>query len=78
MTTEEKLKRAIEFIKKVENIDFNCLDVEDLVSIKGECAECGSCDIDIESRGDCMVVDPRDIDNLKDEAWHVLVDIDAV
>lgn len=80
MTTEEKLAKAIEFIKKIEKLDLNTTDIGTLIHVCGqECEECGSDDVYCEIEGDDIeVILPKEIDDLKDKAWHLLADIDAL
>lgn len=75
LTTEQKLERCIEFIKKIKNIDIPLIDIEDLVSIDAECEDCGSDEIHVEFENGSEVVDPKFVEDLKDEAWHLLADI---
>lgn len=49
---------------------------EDYISYSGYCEECGSDDVDVDIHGDDIeVVDPKCLEELKDEAWHILADI---
>lgn len=76
LTTEQKLEKCIKFIKKIEKMDIPTNYIEDYISYCGYCEECGSDDVDIEVRGDDMkIVDPKYLEELKDEAWHILADI---
>lgn len=88
MTTEEKLQKAIEFIKSIENIksSFNCrfLDIDDLVidvdTNYSICNECGSTDINADYKisnkySYLKFVDSEILDELSDKAWHILADI---
>lgn len=76
MTLEEKLEKAIEFIKHVESIDFpeaGSRDVADFIDVW--CSDCGcNCDYEV---GDIheKFVNASYINELKDQAWHVLADI---
>lgn len=78
MTTEEKLQKAISFIKKIETLSLPMIDVGDIVYIdNSECEDCGSADVHCHiSNEDIQVILPHELDNLKDEAWHILVDIE--
>lgn len=76
MTIEQKLEKCVDFIRKIEKMDIPMNYVEDYISYCGYCEECGSDDVDIEVRGDDMkIVDPKYLEELKDEAWHILADI---
>ena len=76
LTTEQKLEKCVEFIRKIEQMDIPVKRIEDYISYSGYCEECGSEDIDVDIYGDDMwVVDPKYLDEFKDEAWHVLADI---
>lgn len=78
MTDREKLDKAVEFIKKIQNLDLPVRDIRDYVSIVGECGECGSSDIDISIRGDGATLDPDCLEDIRDRAWHVLADIEEL
>ena len=76
LTTEQKLEKCVEFIRKIEKMDIPVKCIEDCISYRGYCEECGSEDVDVDIYGDDMwVVDPKYLDELKDEAWHGLADI---
>lgn len=84
MTTEEKLEKAVEFIKSIERLDksqygnFNMHDLE-----KEAYAYCDECDdmVDVKLQWPSRVslnteyIDWKVIDDLSDQAWHVLADI---
>ena len=83
MTIEEKLSRAIEFIRSIESLNKNS-DYEpfDLDSIDTSCTcnECGSSDCSVVmhlpySSNSSQYVDKNVLDGLVDKAWHVLADI---
>lgn len=78
MTDKEKLELAIKFIKKIERFEYLTIAVEDLVSVRAECCDCGSDEIDVMVVGNDRAVDPKEIEKLQDEAWHVLADIDGL
>ena len=76
LTIEEKFKKCTEFIEKISKIDTPTRYISDCISFSGYCEECGSDDVDVDIYGDDMeIVDPKYIDELKDQAWHLLVDI---
>ena len=76
MTVEEKLKKCKEFIEKISKMDVPVTMIEDHISFSGYCEECGSDDVDVDIYGDdAEIVDPKYIDELKDQAWHLLADI---
>ena len=84
MTTEEKLTKAIEFIKSIEKIDKRNYDTFDLDDIKdGATAYCADCDayVDVDLHWPSNVtlnteyIDYRILDDLSDKAWHVLLDL---
>ena len=78
MTTEQKLERCLEFLDKLERLDFeNGYRIVSTDDVTGKCNECGSTNIDIDSG---MVdghsyIDTEVFDNLKDMIWHVKADI---
>lgn len=80
MSTEEKLQKAIEFIKKIEKMNLPTVEVGDIIHIEdGECEDCGSSDVNCHIVNDDMeVILPNEIDELKDKAWHLLIDIDGL
>lgn len=75
MTTEEKLAYCIKFIEKVNRLPFQKYDIEDFVVVSGHCRDCDSDDICVDFTGTTDLYDPKDIESLKDEAWHVMADI---
>lgn len=83
MTTEEKLVEAIKFIRSIEQLDasnYDMFDRDDIV-VNAYCNECGSSDVGITINFPSNVrcsdeyVSTRLVDDLKDRAWHTLVDI---
>lgn len=76
MTTEEKLEKAIQFIKSIEKMNKKDYDVFNIVDIEGECLECGSDDIELHGPPYSKYIDSKVIDDLKDKAWHILFDLE--
>ena len=74
LTTEQKLERCIEFIKKLEKIEVPIIEIDDL-EIDASCNECGSDDVYVKFRGHNEVIDPKFVDDIRDQAWHILADI---
>ena len=84
MTTEEKLAKAVEFIKSIEKLNkndydtFNLDDVENAAYV--ECTCCGNtANFDFNWPRNVSLnteyIDWKVIDDLSDKAWHVLADI---
>ena len=74
MTIEEKLEKAVEFIKQVSNAEFDVFSSKDVLEeTDAYCNEC--CDIDLDVKYDLEYVHADVIEDLKDKAWHVLADI---
>ena len=85
MTVEEKLEKAIEFIKSIEKMNkkdydtFNIADFEEYAD--GDCLECGE-EVDVKLHWPSHIslnteyIDYRVIDDLKDKAWHILFDLE--
>jgi hypothetical protein len=75
MSTEEKLKLCIDFIKKIEKGDIGEALIVNASNINLEsnfrCGDCGSNDI----YGEAIINIP---DILRDKAWHLLCDIDGL
>lgn len=84
MTTEEKLAKAIEFIKSIEKIDKRNYDTFDLNDIESEsyayCDECGD-NVDFKVHWPRRIslnteyIDYCILDDLSDKAWHILMDL---
>ena len=83
MTTEEKLKKAIEFIESIEKLNkssydhFNISDLEKCAS--GDCDYCGD-DVEVHLHFPSHLktieyIDAKAIDELSDKAWHLLFDL---
>ena len=82
---EEKLEKALEFIRSIEKMNKKDYDVFNIVDLKdkmeGECLECGSDDIELHGPYSSNIslnteyIDSKVIDDLKDKAWHVLFDL---
>ena len=76
LTTEEKLAKAIEFIESIEKMSFPTMTTSDIIdSANPYCIECGcACDIEFNSAND-KYIEFNKVEELKDKAWHLLVDI---
>lgn len=84
LTTEQKLERAIAFIKSMQSLDKSKYDTFDLSDLErsavGVCDECGS-DVDVKLRWPYSInlsteyIDYKVLDDLSDKAWHVLADL---
>lgn len=83
MTTEEKLKKAIEFIESIEKLNkdsydnFNISDLEEYA--RGECDYCGD-DVKVNlyfpsHLKNIKYIDAKVLDDLSDKAWHLLFDL---
>lgn len=76
MTVEEKLEKAIDFIKSIEHLDLPYIIRDDIIDKSYVyCEECGfstsikTCD------GTDRFIEAKYVDDLKDKAWHLLVDL---
>lgn len=74
MTTEEKLEKAVKFIKSVERLDMHSYDIFSSDDINAVCNECESDDISFYGMNG-RYIDCKVLDELSDRAWHVLADI---
>ena len=76
LTTEEKLAKAIEFIESIEKMSFPIMTTSDIIdSADPYCTECDcACDIEFNSAND-KYIEFSKFEELKDKAWHLLVDI---
>ena len=75
MTTNEKLEKAIDFIKSIEQLDVPCIMTSDITNnMHAYCEECGQ-ECDIEIAYPQKYVEATAIDELKDKAWHLLADL---
>lgn len=75
MTIQEKLDKAIEFIAKIEKMQFDITTAKDIIDDANiYCDECG-CKCDPYSVDLRRFVDARELEELKEQAWHVLVDL---
>ena len=84
MTTEEKLAKAVDFIKSIERLDKSQYDKFDMHDLEKEAyAYCDECDemVDVKLQWPRQVslnteyIDWKVIDDLSDKAWHVLASI---
>lgn len=77
MTTEEKLEKAIDFIKSIDKTSFPTITVNDIINDSHVyCEECGDeCEIDVGGIYRSKYVDAKFFDELKEKAWHLLVDL---
>ena len=75
MTTQEKLDKAIEFIAKIEKMQFDITDAKDIIDDANiYCDECGiKCNYDVVDLR--QFVNARILEELKEQVWHVLVDL---
>ena len=76
MTTEEKLSKAVEFIKSIDNMILPTITTSNIIeSADVYCEECGEeCDIDIIGPN-TKYVEADVLEDLKDRAWHLLIDL---
>ena len=76
MTLEEKLSKAIEFIKSINDMHLPIIRLDDIInSADVYCEECGEkCEIDV-TEPNVKYVEADKFEDLKDKAWHLLVDI---
>ena len=74
MTIEEKLEKAIKFIKSIERFDACNYDIFSLNDINAVYNECESEDISFYGMNG-RYIDCKVLDELSDKAWHVLADI---
>lgn len=78
MTVEEKLNKAIEFIKEIDRTILPTTTINDILDdIHIYCPECGNdCEIDIGGHYSySRYVDAKYFDELKDKVWHLLADL---
>ena len=75
-TTEEKLAKAVEFIESIEKMALPTMTTSDIIdSVDIYCTECDcACGIEFDSTND-KYVEFSKVEELKDKAWHLLVDI---
>ena len=76
LSIEEKLEKAIDFIKSIESLDLPIKPISEIVNATNiYCDNCGEeCDFDFSSpSGKYIAID--EIEKLKDRAWHLLVDL---
>lgn len=81
MTAEEKVRRLAEFVKKIERLDVGSYDAFSLDDVRCECPECGETCTPTWPSGarECTeYVDERVLDDIKDQAWHVLADTETL
>ena len=76
MTVEERLEKAIEFIKSIERLELPTLTTSDIVdSAHIYCTDCEADDGFDFSGPNNKYVEVDAVDELKDKAWHLLADI---
>lgn len=76
MSTEEKLEKALEFIKSIDKMPLPTTTTYDIIKdAHAYCDECGNeCEVDVDGQN-IRYVEANDIESLKDKAWHLLVDL---
>ena len=76
MTDKEKLEKAIEFIKMIENLDIPARSISEIIrDVHIFCEECGEeCEIDYAGKND-MYINAKELDEIRDKAWHLLADL---
>lgn len=76
LTTEEKLAKVVEFIKSIEKMSLLIMTTSDIIdSADVYCTECDCAyGIEFNSIND-KYVEFSEVEELKDKAWHLLVDI---
>lgn len=75
MTVEEKLEKAIDFIKSIESLDVPITTRDDIIDESDVyCDECGVSTSIKTYNGSDRFVEAKYVDELKDKAWHLLVD----
>ena len=76
MSIEEKLEKALEFIKHISEMSLPTTTTSDIIKdAHVYCEECGEeCEVDV-TGPNARYVEASDIESLKDEAWHLLVDL---
>lgn len=76
MSIEEKLEKALEFIKNISKMSLPTTTTYDIIKdAYAYCDECGEeCEVDVDGQN-TQYVEANDIESLKDEAWHLLVDL---
>lgn len=76
MTDKEKLEKAVDFIKSIEQLDLPIVTTFDIIDDAHIfCEECGE-----ESEIDCIGVNEQyvkaaELDELRDKAWHLIADL---
>lgn len=81
LTTEQKLEKAIEFIRSIEKLSTDDYSIVDRSSIENswsdvECLECGSSDVKVYWNAPTdKYIDAKVIDDLSNKAWHLLIDL---
>ena len=77
MTTEEKLDKAVKFIKSIENMQLPIESVEDIIdSANIYCSECGfETEVEVSNNSNRRFVEANLLEDIKDKAWHLLADI---
>lgn len=77
MTTEEKLNKAIEFIRAIEKMSLSKKTTINIVdSAHAYCEECGY-EVSLNfARPNVDYVEASFFDDLKDKAWHLLFELE--
>lgn len=77
MTIEEKLEKAIEFIKSIDKADVPIMTTSDIIeNADPYCEECGvSCEFNSLGENE-RFVKASYFDDLKEKAWHLVFDLE--
>ena len=76
MTDKEKLEKAVDFIKSIEQLDLPTVTTSDIIDgAHVFCEECGEeCEIDCIGTNE-QYVKATTLDELRDKAWHLIADL---
>lgn len=76
MTDKEKLEKAVDFIKSIEQLDLPVVTTSDIIDDAHIfCEECGEeCEIDCTGVNE-QYVKAAELDELRDKAWHLIADL---
>ena len=76
MTVEEKLDKAVDFIRSIENMSLPIMKASSILdSSNVYCDCCGECDALVFDGIDEKYVELSKFEELKDKAWHLLADL---